>query len=311
MTVSGLIPADSLGRCLPHEHVLVDFAGAERALPPRYDRDSAFTVILPYLNGVVARGLEAFIECTPAYLGRDPLLLRRLSRETGLHILTNTGYYAARSHAHLPGHALEETADQLAARWIADWENGIDGTGVRPGFIKIGVDAGPLSEAGERIVRAAARTHLATGLTIAAHTGDAEAAKEQVKILAEEGVDLSAWIWVHAQNGKESIVHENLAKNGAWLSFDGLNETNVRAYVNTLSRLKERGFLPRLLVSHDAGWYHVGEPGGGSYRPYTTLFDTLLPALEKAGWSAEERRMLTVGNPARAFSVGKRAAASG
>jgi len=45
-----------------------------------------------------------------------------------------------------------------------------------------------------------------------------------------------------------------------------------------LVALARGGHLPRVLISQDSGWYHVGEPGGGRFRPYTCLFDGFLPA---------------------------------
>jgi phosphotriesterase-related protein len=306
MTVNGWLDASDLGITLPHEHVLVDFAGAEMAATPRYDADSAYGVILPHLLETRTWGLNAFVECTPVFLGRDPRLLRALSETTGLHILTNTGYYAARQNAHLPAHALEESADELANRWTREWREGIGETSIRPGFIKIGLDAGPLTDVGERIVRAAARTHLKSGLTIAAHTGDGQAATAQMAILQSEGVGLSAWIWVHAQNETDLVMHKQAARRGAWISFDGLTDDNVPEYVARLSEMKEAGLLDHVLVSHDAGWYRVGEPGGGTYRSYGTLFTMLLPALTRAGFSEADVETLTRRNPASAFSIAVR-----
>ncbi len=63
-----------------------------------------------------------------------------------------------------------------------------------------------------------------------------------------------------------------------------------------------------MLLSHDAGWYHVGEPGGGAYRPYDTLMADFVPALRAAGLSEAEVRRLTVDNPRAAFAVRVRVA---
>ena len=52
-------------------------------------------------------------------------------------------------------------------------------------------------------------------------------------------------------------------------------------------------------MSQDAGWYRVGEPGGGRFRPYTFLFDGFQPALRRAGLSEAEVRTILVDNPAR------------
>jgi phosphotriesterase-related protein len=70
--------------------------------------------------------------------------------------------------------------------------------------------------------------------------------------------------------------------------------------------MKDEGLLGRVLLSHDAGWYHVGEPGGGEFRPYTTLFTKLVPALTDAGITRDEVRQLLVDNPQRALTGGGR-----
>ncbi len=235
------------------------------------------------------------------------MLLKRLADASGLNLLVSTGYYGARDDLHLPSHALTESADALAERWIREWTTGIDGTGIRPGFIKIGLDPGPLSAIDRKLIEAAARTHLATGLTIAAHTGPAAGALDQLAVLEAEGVDPSAWIWVHAQAEADSTVHVRAARSGAWISFDGLAPDNVERYVARLAFMKEEHLLHRVLVSHDAGWYHVGEPGGGTFRRFDTLFTALLPALRAAGFTDEEIHQLSVVNPAEAFAVRVRA----
>jgi predicted metal-dependent phosphotriesterase family hydrolase len=308
MTVRGPRPATELGITLPHEHVLVDFIGAAEVSPARYDASAAFAKIKPFLERVRGLGCTAMFECTPAYLGRDVRLLVRLSTATGVTLVTNTGYYAARQDKFLPAHAAGEDADALAARWLREWTDGIDGTKVRPGFVKLGFDAGPLSRSSRKLVQAAARTHRASGLTIAAHSGDDVAAREQLTILQYEGVRPEAWVWVHAQNAKDVKAHAEIARAGAWLSFDGIAPNSIPRYVQLVTAMKEEGFLRQVLISQDAGWYRPGEPEGGRFRDYDALFRAFLPALRRAGITEEEIRLLTVTNPARAFAVRMRVA---
>jgi len=307
LTVGGPVAADRLAVTLPHEHVLVDFIGADKVSRERYEPNEVFEVVLPHLKRASELGCRTLVECTPAYLGRDPSLLKRLSEASGLQIVTNTGYYGAGRGKFLPAHALTETSEQLAARWIEEWRNGIEGTGVRPGFVKIGVDAGPLSTMGRKLVQAAARTHRATGLTIASHTGDGTAALEELALLSEEGLDTSAFIWVHAQNESNSAVHARAAQRGAWLSFDGVSPRTIERHVGAVRAMKERGMLARVLISHDAGWYHVGEPRGGTFRPFETLFTQFIPALQGAGVSDAEIGQMTIINPREAFAIRVRA----
>jgi len=306
MTVLGPIPAEALGITLPHEHIFLDFIGADQVSRTRYDSDEVFHSVLPHLQHFKDLGGQSLVECTPAFIGRDPLLLQRLAEATQLQILTNTGYYGASGNKFLPRHAYSETADQLSARWLREWRDGLEDTGVRPGFIKIGVEAGPLSELHRKLVQAAGQTHLVSGLTIAAHTGDGRAALDQMNTLKELGVAASAFIWVHAQNEKKIDLHWQAAAEGAWVEFDHVSPPTVAAHVELVRALKTRGFLNRVLVSHDGGWYEAGKPEGGDFRPYDTVFREFIPALQTAGFSDDEVRQLLVMNPREAFAIRER-----
>ena len=57
-TVQGLVSAEQLGTTLMHEHVMVDFIGADKASRERYDRDEVFRAALPFLKQARARGGE-------------------------------------------------------------------------------------------------------------------------------------------------------------------------------------------------------------------------------------------------------------
>jgi phosphotriesterase-related protein len=300
-TATGPIAADRLGLTLMHEHVLVDFIGADKVSASRYHSDEAFRTILPHLERVRKHGCETLVECTPAYLGRDAALLKRLAEASGLTIITNTGYYGAASDKHLPAHAFSETADQLAARWTREASGGIDGTGIKPGFMKIGVDAAPLSAVDEKLVRAAGLTHKATGLPIASHTGTGAAALAELTLLADLGVPPSAFIWVHAQSERDTSIHVRAAKAGAWVEFDGISDSSVARHVELVRHMHEAGLLERVLVSQDAGWYRVGEPGGGQFRGFDTLFTAFVPALVAARLTKDDVRTLLVTNPRRAL----------
>ncbi|RYZ95748.1 MAG: phosphotriesterase, partial [Sphingobacteriaceae bacterium] len=200
MTVTGKINPAEMGATLCHEHIITDFTGAEKVKQAQYDNVLAFAAMLPRLRALKQSGVTTMVECTPAYIGRNVKLLKELSVATGLNIITNTGYYAAAGQKYLPAHAYTETDSQLAARWLKEWRNGIDGTDIRPGFIKLGVDEGPLNAVQIKLLKAAANTHLKSGLKIAIHTGNDSAAVEYTQLMIKEGVSPSALIWVHAQN---------------------------------------------------------------------------------------------------------------
>jgi phosphotriesterase-related protein len=308
MTVRGWIDASDMGLTLPHEHALVSFQTyAEWARQPHaYDRDEVVRIVLPRLRRLRDLGCRTFVDATPMNVGRDPALLRRLSEESGLHVLTPTGNYAARENSFLPPHVFSISAESLADRWIREFADGIDGTGIRPGFIKLGFNGRALSEVERKLIHAAALTHRATGLVIGAHTGPAVAALEQLAVLEREGVHPSAWIWIHAQGEPDSDRHIAAARRGAWISLDGIDRSSLERHVGFVTRLRDAGVLDRVLISQDAGWYDVGQAGGHMSRSYEVLFTDFLPALRARGFSAAEVDTLLVRNPAEAFVVSVR-----
>lgn len=289
--------ASPLGRgsILVHEHVLVDFIGADFIAAGRYDSGEAFRAALAKLRELKPYGCVRILECTPNFIGRDPRLLERLESATGIEMWTNTGLYGAANHRFVPGYAKDETARQLAARWVNEYRRGIDGR--KPRFIKIGVNIAPLHPWDRKLVEAAAMTSLETGLTVASHTsGGGRAAAEQVEIFEELGCPLSRFVWVHAQNERDHAWHERLARAGAWVELDGIDSNSAEVHRRAVLNLKANGLIEQTLISQDSGWYRVGEPGGGNYRGYTYIYTDFLPSLP-----AEVRTRLMVDNPRRAF----------
>ena len=311
MTVKGPVEADNSGLWLSHEHILVDFIGADSISPDRYIREEVIGRTLPLIRDIKSRGCNFFVECTPQFLGRDPLILKALSDSTGVNFITNTGYYGF-NNKFLPEAFYSLDAKTLTEKWTDEFFNGIEGTGIRPGFIKIAVNpADSLSPADEKIITTAALTHLKTGLTIASHTGAEKPAFEQIEILRENGVHPSAFIWVHAQSG---TIESNIeaAKKGSWISLDNIrNRPNLKPgdrfsidwYADRLKVLKDNMLIDRILLSHDSGWYDPAKPAGGTINGFTDIFEYLIPALKSRGFTDSDIDQLLIKSPAAAFTI--------
>jgi phosphotriesterase-related protein len=300
MTVTGEADSAGAGMMLPHEHVMVDFVGADKTGPHRWNADEVFETMLPRLKAAKDAGVTCIAECTPMFLGRDVRLLAKLSRASGVRLLTNTGLYKA---PFLPPYATTEDADGLAKRWIAEWREGIEGSGIRPGFIKIAVNPGPLEPIQRKIVTAAARASNATGLAIACHTGAGVAALECLEVLRTERTPLDRFIYVHADSEPDRKHHLDVAGAGAWVEYDSIGWRPIEEHVELVTAFLAEGPADRLLLSHDAGWYHVGEPKGGDIKPFTPVFADLLPRLKPAGVGQPVLDRLVSVNPRRALAL--------
>jgi phosphotriesterase-related protein len=305
MTVNGYINAEEMGVTLSHEHIIVDWTGADSFQYASWNQDSIIMTVKPYLDEISELGCQTFIDCTPSYMGRDPVVYKKLSDLTGINIIFAVGYYGAIDNKYVPQHAWQETSEEIANRWLDEWENGTYGTGIKPGIIKIGIPFDTtLSELHQKLVRAAALAHLQSGLTIAAHTGPGERAYEELEIIKEEGVLPEAFVWTHALLGTRED-HIEIGRMGAWVSFDWISteQEDIQQLVDLIQNMKDNDLLHKLLLSHDAGWYTIGEPGGGSFRPYTAVFTHLIPAMMEAGFTKEDISMIMEKNPQEAYAV--------
>ncbi|HMJ23284.1 MAG TPA: twin-arginine translocation signal domain-containing protein [Terriglobales bacterium] len=305
-TVLGPIPASTLGVTLAHEHVMCDFIGAEHADRHRWEVEAVVKRMRPVLAQLKERGVTGFVDCTPAYIGRDPRVLKRLAQETGLHILTNTGYYGGAGDKFVPQHAYDETADQLADRWVREWENGIEDSGVKPGFVKIGIDEietdyARLSPIDEKLVRASARASKRTGLAVTCHTGGGPAGLAAAKVFIAEKTDPGRFIVAHC-DGHGLPTNQLVAELGARVSFDAISRKPLELHLKLVRAMTER-HASSLLLSHDNGWYEVGRENGGEIRDFNYISDVFLPAFRKGGASEATIRKLTVENPANAFAI--------
>lgn len=300
MTVAGPIPAEELGLALTHEHIMSNFGGDPRRVGG-YDEAALKAQVVPYLRSLRYDGVQTVVDCTTAYFGRNVGVLRELAHASGLQLITNTGWYGAAKGRYIPERAFALTAAEIAAEWIAEFKDGIDGTTVRPGFIKLAINAGELQPIDRKLLRAAALTHLATGLIIAVHTRDnVAAAEDQLNLWEQAGVSPSAWIWTHAQPVADSADLVAAARRGAWISLDGVKADPVEneRLLTHLLALREAGLLDRVLLSHDGN----GFPSGGPVRPFDALTNTYLPNLREMGFTEAEIEQLTITNPREAFT---------
>jgi len=306
ITVTGEIPASKMGVTLPNEHVLVNFAQIDSVGLNHYNRDSVIARVLPYFEELKPYKVNTFIDGTPEFMGRDPQLLADLSRKTGMNIITNTGWYATDDEKHLPKEIKDMSAEEIAAVWIGEAKDGIGNTGIKPGYIKIGINnIKKLSETDKKLVVAACLTHLETGLTIMSYTGPADAAFEQLAILKKYGIDPSAFIWSHAMEELSSKKIFIISQMGAWIAFDGVQDDMVSQQIidRLLQNLKITRQLNHILLSNDAGWYEPGKPNGGKFRPYSELFTSFTLLLLSEGFTREDLNQMISKNPQEAFAV--------
>ncbi len=298
-TVNGKTSVQNLNLTLTHEHIMSNF-GSPPSADSKYDSVALFKQVVPYLSKIKALGVSSIFDCTAAYFGRNVSMLKLLSRVSGIQIITNTGFYGAHNDYYVPDFVKDASVEEIAAIWIAEFNNGIEQTGIKPGFIKLAFDTGIPSEIDIKLFEAGVQTHLQTGLTMVVHTGNnLEAAKEQLKLLKDKKVSGSAWVWAHANQVKDRELLQNAALRGGWISLDGVKVSNVQEYVEMIEFFRSKKLLHKVLLSHDGNSF----PRGGAIREYEAIFSALIPELKKRGFAYTEINQLMIKNPQEAFAI--------
>lgn len=303
-TITGQVDIDTLGLILPHEHLFTDLRGPLVDGYAQAELEAVVDVVEPYLTDAATSGVTALVECSTLGVGRNLTILRRLAEVSPIRIIAPTGVYR---EAFTPTILRETSETDLADLWTRELTEGIEGTSIRAGFIKLAMsDDGP-TELEIRNLRAGATASQRTGAVIASHTITGNVARKEMDVLEEAGLELGRFIWVHAQTETNLTVLKEAAQRGAHLEFDSVGapfqaQTDL---LETVVTLIGAGFIDQLLLSHDAGWYNPARADGlpeEGYRGYTALTREFIPALLERGISEEQVRHITVDNPARTFA---------
>jgi phosphotriesterase-related protein len=303
-TLKGSVETDSLGLILPHEHLFTDLRGPHVPGYAEGEPSAVVQVVEPFLAEASAAGVTALVECSTVGVGRNLSVLKRLADATSIQIVAPTGVYR---EAYIPDSLLDAAEEDLAELWTTELLEGIEGTSIRAGFIKLAMsDDGP-SALEIRNLKAAARASQDTGAVIASHTIGGQVAQREMDILEAAGLDLQRFIWVHAQTEPDLSILREAVGRGAFLEFDSVGAPfqPQAELLETVIALIGAGFINHLLLSHDAGWYNPARPDGlpdEGYRGYTALIRDFLPELLRRGITEEQVRLITVDNPARAFA---------
>ena len=299
-TTQGPIAADGLGVILPHEHIFTDLRGPGTRDYGQADVADVVRVMAPLLEEAKDMGVGLLFECSSIGVGRNVSILSEVSAVSGLPVVVPTGVYGRANFA--PPEHKNMSEDELTELFISEIRDGIEGTSIKAGFIKIATGGSNMTALEEKFLRAAGRAARETGAAVASHTNTSNNVTRQVDILESISPEIR-FIWVHAQSVNNLSLYRQLAERGVFIEFDSLgwNPGQDSTFITAIKDLLAAGYGEQILLSHDAGWYQPGEQNGGSQMPYTYLIETFIPKLRDSGVDDEAIRMITETNPIRAF----------
>lgn len=299
-TVLGPIEASELGFTLTHEHV---GSGSDKAFGGRAD---AVAKAVDRLKEARDEGVDTVIDLSTFDVGRDIRFREEVSRKSGMHIVVCTG-----QHMFAPESLNTRTVEEIADLFIREIEQGIEGTGIKAGVIKVASRSDALTSAEENVFRAAARACKATGIPIETHTNARRRGGEkQVEVFEAEGVSPAKVSLGHSDDTDDLNYLLGLARRGYTLGMDHIfrgkaagEKVSWQRRAEYIRELVDAGFVDKLFLSND--WV-LGDTERNQLNPDGPLFNTrrTIPYLRQIGVSMRAIHTITVENPRRFFSVG-------
>jgi phosphotriesterase-related protein len=314
-SVLGPLKGEDLGTTLVHEHVVNSSGGIPQVFPRFVDRKATIAAAITQLKDALNEGVKTIVDVTPMDLGRDVNLLKEVSEISGIQIIPCTGTWLD-----IPRAFGTAPPSVIADIYIREIEEGIEGTGIKAGIIKVANASEYLSREEEIVLRGAAKANKATGVSITTHTNAlVKNGEQQLRIFEDEGVDLSTVCIGHSNNTTDTEYLMGMAKRGAYIGMDhypggrspGTPDWKERTLI--LVRLIEAGIEDHILLSHDNLVTVSHGPLGNEtdraqrlkYNPdgYSFINRKVLPMLHDLGVPKETIEKIMVENPRR-FLIG-------
>lgn len=273
-TIRGPIDSAALGRALTHEH-LTNGSGGMEHIPGLLDRDEMVARCVAALERVKRSGIDTILDVTPLDLGRQIWLFERVAeRVSDVNVVCATGVYRW-----VPAIYFNWDEDEIADFFVREIRDGIEGTGIRAGIIKLAWDLEYRLTEGqprstpramlERTARAAARAAKATGVPITCHTRAVDGlGTPLLDIFADEGLDLAAVTIGHSNDTQDMSYLTSLAARGANVGLDRFfsREPDYVAQRGEVAMgMIRAGYAEQISLGHDgaaAGLWGRWQPQG-------------------------------------------------
>lgn len=315
-TVLGKIDPKDIGFTDSHEHVIrigggEVIKGGHDFLMDSYE--AAKNELLLYK----AAGGKTIVEMTPCGSGRDVETLIKLSKETGVNIIGNTGFHKSEFYENNTHIMYRYTKEQLAELFIADVEKGIDKndysgpiverSSAKAGVIKAATSYQVITQTEVKVLEAAAIASKETGAPISFHCERGTVAAEAIDILLKAGVLPKNIIICHIDRNPDTYYHTQLLKRGVYLEYDGPGRVKYytdEVILNLIKNIVAAGFEDQILMGLDLGRRsYLKSYCGGPGMDY--LQREFIPRMRAEKISEEVINKFTISNPGEAFTFKK------
>jgi phosphotriesterase-related protein len=245
-------------------------------------------------------GLRAVVDLSVNGSGRSAVNLRAISMKAGLPVICAAGFY----WDPFPDVVFASSSEVLRDILVREINEGVDGTGIGAGVIKIGTSRGPIGPPAEKVFRAAAMASLVTGATVVTHTSSVAQAAWHLSTLLGAGMDPARILISHmgaADNVNQLI---EAGRQGAMIGIDKVGFIARRSNAELADLVRdacEAGLENQIILSSDvARKDRLSRHGGSSY---SAVFVDFFPMLRERGVTEEHIHTMMCANPRRLLTI--------
>ncbi|WP_088832411.1 phosphotriesterase family protein [Paenibacillus tyrfis] len=322
-TLRGDILKEQLGFTYSHEHIVCRPAfWAERGEDDLLldDKEKSKLDVLDFKR----HGGQTIIDATAVDYGRDVDAVYAIMEETGVQIVGTAGFnksflWNAKVKEELKPiignyNTYYEWIDAKSINELADFvirevEEGLEGTPFKGGQVKFGTGYNRITPLEEKTLRAIARAHHETKAPVHSHTEVGTMGLEQIELLRSEDVNLAYVSFGHMDRNPDPYYHEQMAKTGAYLCFDGIAKIKYApesTRIHLLLELVRKGYENQILISGDTArktYYKHYDYGLGLEYIIAKWVPRFIDEAHKAGFDGDKLvEKFFVTNPANCFA---------
>lgn len=291
-TVNDKLDEKTISKILSHEHFVFGRPDYIKGENNNYDREVAYDKSIKMIKLIKSYDVNFILDATTIEWGRDPILLQRLAKDTGMNIVCSTGFFKDDNGAISYLKSISYSVDieeYLIDLFTKEIMVGIGDTDCKAGAIKVACSKDHMTSLERSIYIAAAKTNLKTGTPILTHSDQGTMGVYQTNLLIEQGVNPASIVIGHMSSNHDVNEQIEIMKLGVKIGYDQFGIESIpnipkdAEKLENLITLLKAGYEDQIVISHDNCFDRMGYVSKSKPRFPSLIFEFVIPKMKENG----------------------------